>query len=203
MPKRVTRLHAVVPMVLAALACGADDDHDGGAVLALGAELEGVYELTERDLNLNGCEPIGATVLGHPYLALYTSEEPYASVNVVSCLSPTACQLTVRSIRAFRSVSFNFHISFYEKDDEATLTGFETKTLRSGNSCQMTVTDAVLERTEDGQIEVVAQYWHGDEFPADADGLCNEREGIEPALDQPCNELESMTAERVADLTED
>jgi len=190
---------ASLALALALWACG-DDGDDGGAVLAFGQSLEGVYELTARDLNLNGCEPIGANVLGDGFLALYTAEEPHAAVKVISCPSIAACQATVRDVRAQRSVSYNFHISFYEQDDRTTVTGFETKTLRSGNSCQIVITDSVLEQTDDMQIEVMAQYWHGDEFAPDADGLCRESEGPEPALDEPCSELESMTAERIGDL---
>lgn len=189
---RLAGLFTAIALVL--LGCGDDDD---GSVLALGTELEGVYELTERDLNLSGCEPIGANVLGHGFLALYTADD---AVSVISCAGIVACQATVRDLRAQRGVSYNFHISFYEQDGATTLTGLEIKTLRNGNSCQNITTDAVLERVEDTQIEVVAQYWHGDEYPADGDGICYASEGPEPARDEPCNEFESMTAELVADL---
>jgi len=202
MRKVAVRVLAPLCVALTLAACNGDDEGGANAVLAFGAELEGVYELIERDLNLNGCEPIGANVLGHPFLALYTSDEPHAAVKVISCASISGCQAAVRDVRAYRSVSYNFHISFYELEGNTAVTGFETKTLRAGESCQVVVTDSALERTEDMQIEVIAQYWHGDEYPAGAEGLCDEREGPEPALDEPCNEFESMTAERVADLAD-
>jgi hypothetical protein len=62
------------------------------------------------------------------------------------------------------------------------------------------VTDAVLVRTADLQIEVESQHWYGDEYPTNAEGFCEINAGPEPALDEPCNEFRSMTGERVADL---
>jgi hypothetical protein len=187
---------------LVLIGCGGDDEPAGeNEVAAFATELEGIYELTELELNLDGCEPAGANVISDGFLALYTtSARGFSGFKVISCADIASCQTKVQDILAPRSVSYNFHLAFDEQVNDSTAAGSETIALQAGDSCQLVVTDAVLERTADMQIEIESQHWHGDEYETNAEGFCALSEGPEPELDEPCNEFRSMTGERVADL---
>jgi hypothetical protein len=191
-----------------ALSGSSGDDSGGGAGMSgadgemyqVGRSLEGIYELTEHRLNQQTCEAGGAYVEGHAFFALSVLGRPaLAEVHVISCESEDACRTTRDAFMTGGSFLSNFYFVLLEADGEDSLVGEQTVAIRAGDVCFRQLTDAVLERAEDGSLSIEAKYWVGEDYAPDSGGSCNTGEGA-PNMDEPCTELERLSAERVADF---
>jgi hypothetical protein len=189
--------------------CTGDDSDEpdsgstiGNEVAEFGAELEGIYELTLHETNLNACETGGATTLGHTFLAVYATSFPSIStVDVISCEGVEPCRESVMAARDHTSYLVNFHFIFDDQASPKTITGKRSTTVQAGELCHRQVTDVELIESAEGLIEIEARIWLGADYPVEeSSGSCDSDDGPDPDLDAPCTQLETLTAERVADL---
>lgn len=200
-------LWVAVVLALASSGCSGDDSGGGagmsgadGELYRIGRSLEGIYELTDHRLNQQMCEAGGAYVEGHGFFALIVLGRPaLAEVHVISCESEAACRATRDAFMTGGSFLSNFYFVLLEAEGEDSLLGEQTVAIRAGEVCFRQLTDAVLERAEDGSLSVEAKYWIGEDYPPDSSDSCNGT-GETPSTDEPCTELERLTAERVADF---
>jgi hypothetical protein len=207
MQHRFAYLLAAVLCALASACEGSSDEGaagsggDVGPVQALGEELGAIYEITEHRTNQETCEPGGAQVAGHGFLAIFTlASGPFAQVRAISCEGVDGCRESVDAATHGRSFSANFSFVFDDTSGDNTLLGTDTVAVREGEICYRKLTDAVLERTDDSGLRIEARFWRGEIYMPSAGEACSATEGEDPTMDEPCIELETLSATRAAEI---
>jgi hypothetical protein len=190
------------------LACGDDAHHSGAGagggdpaeareVDALAARLEGIYEVTFHETNLDACELGGLLTGSHGFFALMTRSSPNLSlVDVVSCPNVEECrELPAKWLKS--SITTTFHFTFGEATGETSLAGTFTISVQEGQQCHHRLTDATLVETAPGELRIEARLWRGEDYPVRSDGQCDLASGEGPSMEEPCMKLTVLEASLV------
>jgi hypothetical protein len=190
--------HAVVFMLLA---CGDDADHGAAGaggddpeareVAAIAARLEGIYEITFHETNLDACELGGTPTEGHPFFVIFT--RPLVSLVTVFVMSCTS----VEECRQLEPASGTFYFVFDQAHGEASLVGGFLVEVKEGEQCHHRDTYAMLLETASGELRIEARTWRGEDYPVGSDGRCTISNGRFPSRDDPCTQLEVLEASMI------
>jgi hypothetical protein len=187
-------------------ACGDSSDESGAGagggpaeasqVDALGARLEGIYEVTSHVTNLDACELGGLLTGSHPFFAMMTrSSRNLSIIDVVSCPTVEECR-TLPTRWLVSSVTTTFHYTFDEATTDTSLAGLFTIPVQQGQQCHLRLTDATLVETAPGELRIEARLWFGEDYPPDRLG-CVLADGPAPDMTEPCMELKVLEARLV------
>ncbi|MFN3199782.1 MAG: hypothetical protein ACE366_15370 [Bradymonadia bacterium] len=188
----------LIPTAIAAMAMlmttGCDDEESGPDAF------NGVFEVTNHTLSLNGCDTPQAVEaydsFGHPYVV----EGPFFSLKSESFFGQSvktleACDASDPCPIERGEDEFGFSETFFEKRGDAWVT-VATAAGGSGTSCTVTQTESILEATETG-MRVTRRIEQAFPEVADSDE-CLDFVDNPPTDQYECSSFEEVLAEPFA-----
>lgn len=174
-------MRACVVLATLLIGCGSD-----------GSAMEGIYALDTWSRNDGACDAEGPAVNTQSQPVFFLKYEKffgYGALNMRQCADLAECQ-------AEYGEEDTIHLggpSFDEGDDDSGWTGQSFFAFGSNGTCSGSVIDYRLDAVGSDGVRIEQRTRDTGDFPANAEGDCDEDDIVEAAEGMPCTELEVFT----------